>query len=237
MLLSLATAISFWAANEPARAPVPKAPEAPALDGSYTVTYTSTTTLAARGFGNGPGAAPVAPATRTRLLSTTATISRGEITLGRRIADADPDGPAGFSRTSIINSAQTMTYSINPATAPMSIDVVTFDDRNKRATQKGVIEVTDGRVTMALAKPNEARPKSVDEGEGVTVYYLKKLPPPPRPEYRIVAMTVGKEAEAEKQLNKLAAEGFELVSTTNPAAGDPKASPTTVHFVLRRTKK
>jgi hypothetical protein len=169
------------------------------------------------------------------LLSTTATVSKGEMTLGRRLADADPDG---FSRvSSLVNSAHTMTYSINPATSPMSIDVVTFDERNKRTTQQGLIEVTDGRVTMALAKSGEARPKSLDEAEGVTVYYLKKLPPPPKPEYRIVAMTVGKEGEAEKLLNKLAGEGFELVSTTNPAAGDPKASPTTVHFVLKRLKK
>jgi uncharacterized protein (TIGR03067 family) len=235
MLLSLAT-IALCAISSPARAPVPKAPEAPSLDGSYTVTYTSTTTLAARGFGNGPGGpgGPGAAATRTRLLSTTATVSKGEITLGRRLLDADPEGPG---RLSVISSAHTMAYSIDPATAPMSIDVVTIDDRNKRTTQKGLIEVADGRVTMALAKPNEARPKSLDEGEGVTVYYLKKLPPPPKVEYRIVAMTVGKEAEAEKLLNKLAGEGFDLVSTTNPAAGDPKASPTTIHFVLKRVVK
>jgi len=37
-------------------------------------------------------------------------------------------------------------------------------------------------------------------------------------EFRIVAMTVGKEADAEKELNKLAQDGFELVNTTNPAA-------------------
>ena len=54
---------------------------------------------------------------------------------------------------------------------------------------------------------------------------------------RIVAMTVGKEADAEKELNRLAQEGFELVNTTNPAATDGKASVTTVHFILKRTAK
>jgi hypothetical protein len=235
MLLSLATAIAFWAASSPARAPVPRAAPAPEIDGTYTATYTSTTTLArAKGFGNGRGAAPVAPATRTRLLSTTATISKGEITLGRRIADLDADG---FVGASLINPAQSMAYSIDPTATPMSIDVVAFDERNRRTTQKGVIEVTDGRITLALAKSGAERPKTLDEGEGVTVYYLRKLPPPPKVEYRIVAMTVGKEAETEKLLTKLANEGFELVSTTNPAARDPGATPTTVHFILKRVKK
>jgi hypothetical protein len=129
-----------------------------------------------------------------------------------------------------------MAYTIDPTTTPMSIDVISIDQRNKRAEQKGIVEVNGDRITIALAKPGAERPKTMDEGEGVTLYYLKKLPPP-KVEYRIVAMTVGKEAEAEKQLNKLAEEGFELVSTTNPAARDPGATPTTVHFVLKRVKK
>ena len=71
----------------------------------------------------------------------------------------------------------------------------------------------------------------------MTVYYFQKAPPPPKTEFRIVAMTVGKEEEAEKELNKLAAAGYELVTTTTPAAVNDKASPTTVHFVLKRTVK
>jgi uncharacterized protein (TIGR03067 family) len=177
----------------------------------------------------------VAPATRTSLRSTSAAISKGEITLGRRAADYDPDGWSSPARAA--DATQSMAYTIDPTTMPMSIDVISIDQRNKRAEQKGVIEVNGDRITIALAKPGAERPKTTDEGEEVTVYYLKKLPPPPKVEYRIVAMTVGKEAEAEKQLNKLAEEGFELVSTTNPAARDPGATPTTVHFVLKRMKK
>jgi hypothetical protein len=50
-------------------------------------------------------------------------------------------------------------------------------------------------------------------------------------------MTAGKEEDAEKELNKLTKEGYELVNTTNPIATDGKASPTVIHFVLKRTTK
>jgi hypothetical protein len=50
-------------------------------------------------------------------------------------------------------------------------------------------------------------------------------------------LTVGKEEATEKELNKLAQDGFELLSTTQPAAADAKSSVTTVHFILKRTVK
>jgi hypothetical protein len=117
----------------------------------------------------------------------------------------------------------------------MTIDLYTLDLRNKKAKAEGIVEVVDDRVTIAVAKEGGPRPKSFEEAEGVTVYYFKKSPPPPRPEFRIVALTAGKEADAEKELNRLAREGFELVSTTQPIATDPRATVTTIHFVLRRT--
>ena len=64
-----------------------------------------------------------------------------------------------------------------------------------------------------------------------------KSPPPPRVEFRIVAMRAGMEEAVEKELNKLSQEGFELVNTTNPIAADGKTNPTTVHFILKRTVK
>ena len=71
----------------------------------------------------------------------------------------------------------------------------------------------------------------------MTVYYFQKAPPPPKVEYKVVALTAGKEADIEKELNKLAGEGYELVNTTNPIATDAKAAPTIIHFVLKRTSK
>jgi len=97
--------------------------------------------------------------------------------------------------------------------------------------------VTDDLLVIAVAKERDERPKNTEENDNVTVYYFQKAPPPPKVEFKIVAMTVGKEADAEKELNKLALEGFELVNTTNPAATDGKASPTTVHFILKRVTK
>jgi hypothetical protein len=38
-------------------------------------------------------------------------------------------------------------------------------------------------------------------------------------------------------LNKLAQDGFELVSTTQAVAADAKSSVTTIHFLLKRTVK
>ena len=46
-----------------------------------------------------------------------------------------------------------------------------------------------------------------------------------------------KEEAVEKELNRLAQEGYELSSTTQPTAPDAKSSPTTVHLILKRTVK
>jgi uncharacterized protein (TIGR03067 family) len=234
--LWLAVAVAFLPAasraDEPVRAPVPKAPEVPSIDGSYTVNYTYTVTLGGRGFGGVPGGAPV-PVTRVATQTSAATIAKNQIVLGgRRGFDSNFDGWGMQSLPA--NTPQMMTYVIDPTKTPMAIDVISIDSRNKKTKQQGIIEVEGDRITIALARPDAERPKTTEENEEVTFYYFKKNPPPPRVEFRIVAMTVGKEAEAEKELSKLVNEGFELVSTTNPAAADPKASPTTVHFILKR---
>src|SRR5262249_2058535 len=129
-----------------------------------------------------------------------------------------------------------MEYTLDATKSPMTIDAEVVSVRGKKTKLLGLAEVNGNRLIIALAREGLERPKTTDEADGVTVYYfLKSLPP--KVEFKIIAMTVGKEADAEKELNKLASEGYELVSTTNPAAADPKASPTTVHFVLKRTTK
>ncbi|MBY0458436.1 MAG: hypothetical protein K2V38_13940, partial [Gemmataceae bacterium] len=130
----------------------------------------------------------------------------------------------------------TMEYTLDPTQNPITIDVETIPLRGKKVKQLGIVEVTGSRLVIALGKEGGDRPKTTEDAEGVTVYYFQKVPQP-RTEYRIVAMTVGKEAQAEKELNHLAQEGFELVSTTTPAAADARSSPTTVHFVLKRTTR
>jgi hypothetical protein len=166
-----------------------------------------------------------------------ARITKNAITIGISSFDngGDLDEAVGFSGRAGIGVGQTLSYSINPATTPMSIDISVIDVRNKKTSSLGIIEVVDDRITIAVAKPGAERPKNTDESEEVTLYYFKKTPPPPRDDYRIVAMTVGKEAEAEKELNRLAKEGYQLVNATHPSASDPKLSVTTVHFVLKKT--
>ena len=130
-----------------------------------------------------------------------------------------------------------MEYTLDPTKDPITIDVETTTIRGKKVKSLGIVEISGNRLTIAIAKEGGERPKTTEEADGVTVYYFQKAPPPPKVEFRIVAMTVGKEADAEKELNKLANEGFELVTTTNPAATDSKSSVTTVHFILKRTIK
>jgi uncharacterized protein (TIGR03067 family) len=243
-LAALLCAVGAVPAGGNANAPVPKPQEGPTLEGTYTVNYTGTVQAggwgvgpggAGGGWGAGPGAVGgkggklggPAGAIQTVMYTSVATISKSEITIG----SSDTFGLRGA------NAAQTMTYAIDPTKTPMTIDVFTIDARNKKATAQGVVEVIDGRITLALAKPGAERPKTTDEAEDVTVYYFKKAPPPPKTEFRIVAMSIGKEADTEKELNKLAQEGYELVNTTNPVAADSKSAPTTVHFILKRTAK
>jgi hypothetical protein len=157
-----------------------------------------------------------------------AAITKNQITL---------EGRGAISPLAGINLPMTMEYTLDATKTPMTIDVYNVSLRGKKTKALGLVEVIDDRLIIAVAKEGDERPKNTEEAENVTVYYFQKAPPPPRVEYRIVAMTVGKEEEAEKELNKLAAAGFELVTTTNPAAVNDKAAATTVHFVLKRTVK
>ena len=241
-LLSFAAVLVTLAGSR--AAPVPK--DAPAIDGKYSVLLVSTPAdregrngpggggFGGGGFGGGgPGGAggwgaPAGWPTTSSYMVGPATITKSEITLEGGGARNGPLGPVGST---------TMEYTLDSTKTPMTIDVENTDVRGKKTKSLGLVEVKGDRLIIALAKEGDARPKTVDEAAGVTVYYLKKAPPPPRTEYRIVAMTVGKEEEAEKELNRLAAVGYELVNTTNPAAADAKAAPTTVHFILKRTVK
>lgn len=225
------------------RAPMPKPQESPIIEGTYTLNYTYLSTGFDRGVGGFGGPGGRVPVNQITLRSSRASITKNEITIGTGAGlDYDPRYGGYYDpyegRTST-NTTPTMSYVIDPSKTPMAIDVTTVNVRNKKEKSLGIIEVSENRITISVAKPGAERPKNFDESEEVTLYYFKKAKPVavPRDEYRIVAMTVGKEAEAEKELNKLAKEGFELVNTTNPAAADPKSSPTTVHLVLRRTAR
>jgi uncharacterized protein (TIGR03067 family) len=211
-------------ADEKVAAPVPKAPVPPSIDGKYTL-------LTSTGSGpTGPGKKGVIdptdptsgnwgprPTVRSEVV-----ITKNEITIEPRTVSAAP----------II-----MEYTLDTTKTPIAIDAESINARGKKTKMLGVVEISGNRLTIALARSGDERPKTVDEADGVMVYYFLKAPPPPKVEYRIVAMTVGKEEAAEKELNKLAEMGFEVVNTTNPAAVNDKASPTTVHFLLKRTVK
>jgi uncharacterized protein (TIGR03067 family) len=203
--------------DEKVGAPVPKTPVPPPIDGKYTLLATfGGSTLTPKGGGFGPDGGV------TRTSRSEAIITKNEITIEPRTVTAAPI---------------MMEYTFDPTKSPMTIDVEIMTVRGKKTKALGIVEINNTRLTIALAREGTERPKTTNEAEGVTVYYFQKAPPPPKTEFRIVAMTVGKEEEAEKELNKLAAAGYELVTTTNPTAADPKASVTTVHFVLKRTVK
>jgi uncharacterized protein (TIGR03067 family) len=209
--------------NETLAAPIPKAPVPPSIDGKYTLLSSSGRVTTAKG-GKG-GFAPADTGgfgSRTTTTRSATTITKTTITIEPRTSTALPT---------------IMEYTIDPTKSPMTIDVQTVSARGKKTKAVGIVEIIDNRLIIALAREGTERPKTTEEAEGVTVYYFLKAPPPPKTEYRIVAMTVGKEAEAEKELNKLAEMGFELVNTTHPAAANEKAAPTTVHFILKRTVK
>ena len=232
-LLSLAVVLVALAGSH--AAPVPKVAPPPSIEGKYTLTAVSNQAGAfpkgAAGGPGGPGGAGGRVAT-TALLGP-AVITGKEILLEGRL----PATPAAIAAFGAVGASTTMEYTLDTTKTPMTIDVETVDARGNKVKSSGVVEIRGNRLIIALAKDGDERPKTTDEAAGVIVYYFLKAPPPPRTEYRIVAMTVGKEEEAEKELNKLAAVGYELVNTTNPAAANDKASPTTIHFVLKRTVK
>ncbi len=228
-------------AVETVAAPVPKDPLPPSIDGKYNLVSVSNSPGGGGGGGGKGGKAGGGFATTTRVTPATligpATITKKEILLeGRNLPTATTAAQAAML-ASLATGQTTMEYTLDPTKSPMTIDVETENARGKKTKSLGIIEITNNRLIIAVAQDGGERPKTTDDAEGVTVYYFQKAPPPPRVEYRIVALTVGKEDEAEKELNKLAAAGFELVTTTNPAAVNDKASVTTVHFVLKRTVK
>jgi uncharacterized protein (TIGR03067 family) len=217
------TAVLVAFAGSPAggKAPVPKAPTPPSIDGKYTLLTTSSGGVTAKKGFAAAAADPADPWGGPRAARSDATITKNEITL-------EP-------RSALTGATLTMEYTLDPTKSPMTIDIETISVKGKRTKHLGVVEVSGNRLTLAFAREGADRPKNTEEGEGITVYYFQKLPPQPKPEFRIVAMTIGKEAEAEKELNKLSEAGFELVTTTQPTAPDAKSSPTTIHFVLKRT--
>jgi uncharacterized protein (TIGR03067 family) len=222
-----------------AAAPVPKETDPKfTIDGKYNLLAVSLPADRAGpgGFGGG-GGAPGGPggagggfvggrvSLNSALLTGPATITKTEITL---------EGNGRISPLAVANGPTTMEYTLDTTKTPAFIDVEILNLRGKKSKCLGLVEVNGNRLIIALAKEGDERPKTTEEAENVTVYYFQKAP---RTEYRIVAMTVGKEEAMEKELNKLALEGFELVSTTQPSAVDAKSSVTTVHFILKRTVK
>ncbi|MBN9121292.1 MAG: hypothetical protein J0I06_19430 [Planctomycetes bacterium] len=220
----------FGGAHAGGKAPVPKAPVPPSIDGKYTLVATYGGTPTAKGKVD-PADLPAgfAPADRGNPWGTRVSTARAETTITRNEITIESRTPTGTSTT--------MSYTLDPTKSPMTIDVEIVPVRGKKTRALGVVEATGNRLVIALAKEGAERPKTADEAEGVTVYYFQKAPPPPKVEFKIVAMTVGKEADVEKELNRLTGEGYELVTTTQPTAAGDKASVTTIHFVLKRTTK
>ena len=215
-------AVSGSRPSERINAPVPKTPPVPSIHGNYLLLATSNGVTEAPFAGPGGGRGGFGGrSTSLRSLSVTTAISRSEIVIE--------------GRGSTLST--TMEYTLEPSKSPITIDVESTSVRNKKTKLQGIVEINGNRLTIALAKEGGERPKTTDEADGVIVYYFQKAPPPPRIEYRIIAMTAGKEAAAEKELNKLVKEGYELVSTTNPIAPNATSSVTTIHFILKRTVK
>lgn len=233
-----AALVAFVGSHAGGKAPVPNAKTPPSIDGKYNLVSLSTPNDRggpAAGFpaGGGGAFAPARISTATVLLLGPAVITKNEITLEGR--------PGAVSPLSVLAGGvtlpQTMEYTIDATKSPMTIDVETTNLRGKKTKLLGLAEINGNRLIIAVAKEGDDRPKSTEENGDVTVYYFQKAPPPPKVEFKVVALTAGKEADVEKELNKLAGEGYELVSTTNPIATDGKAAPTIIHFVLKRTTK
>lgn len=236
LLLVVLASLSGARANEKIAAPVPKETPVPSIEGRYNLV--SVSTPADRGVG-GPGGGPgvilggggggFAPARMTlnsAYMAGPANITKNEITL---------EGSGRVGPIAAMSGPTTMEYTLDASKTPAwHIDVDIISLRGKKSKCLGLVEVVGNRLIIALAKEGDERPKNTEEAENVTLYYFQKAP---RTEYRIIAMTVGKEEAMEKELNKLAQEGFELVSTTQPSAIDAKSSVTTVHFILKRTVK
>ncbi len=246
-LLSLA--IVLVALTGSRAAPVPKVAPTPSIEGKYTLAAVSNPNQAVAFPKGGPGGGVGGPGGGVggrkggpgggiggRGGASTALLGPAVIT-GKEILIEGRTTAAVLAALGTGGDSVTMEYTLDSTKMPMTIDVETVDVRGNKTKSLGLVEIRGNRLILAVAKEGDERPKTVDEVAGVTVYYFLKAPPPPRTEYRIVAMTVGKEEAAEKELNNLAAAGFELVNTTQPAAANDKAAPTTIHFVLKRTVK
>jgi len=219
-------------ASEKLAAPVPKEPETKfSIEGKYTLMSVSNPSeMVGPGPLGGPGGLARGPGggrvlVNAALLSGPVTITKNEITL---------EGSGRVGPLAAVGGPTTMEYTLDTSKSPAFIDVDVISLRGKKSKMLGLVEVHANRVILALAKEGDERPKTTEDAENVTVYYFQKAP---RTEYRIIALTVGKEEATEKELNKLAQDGFELLSTTQPAAADAKSSVTTVHFILKRTVK
>lgn len=195
-----------------AAAPVPNVPPPPTIEGKYSLLTSITNSGKGRGnpFGDGPGPG----------FGTTAAAARREVVITKDTIVID-------GRTS------TWEYKLDPTTKPMSIDLTILPIRGKKTKAVGIVEATGDKLSIAYAPEGSERPKDFEDADGVTVFVFQKAPPPPRAEYRIVAMRLGREAETEKAINALAKEGFEVAFTATPdSPNDP-----VVHFVLKRLVK
>jgi hypothetical protein len=221
----------FAGAHAGGKAPVPNEKPLPAIDGKYTLLSMSSPddrNGAAGGVAGPGGFARIRTSPASLYMTGPATITKDKITL---------DGRGVISALAGTSGPTTMEYTIDATKTPMTIDVEHVSLRGKKTKALGLVEAVGDRLIIALAKEGDDRPKNTEENGDVTVYYFQKAPPPPKVEFKVVALTAGKEADVEKELNKLTGEGYELVSTTNPIATDGKAAPTIIHFVLKRTTK
>jgi uncharacterized protein (TIGR03067 family) len=239
-LAVMIVAFAMSSADQKIAAPVPKDAPPPSIEGKYNLTSMSMPDRM-NGPGGGPGVAGGGPGgfggpvvgpvmlggtiLRPAYIVGPAVITRNEITLegNGRVGPAGAGGPI------------TLEYTLDPTKSPMAIDVETINVRGKKSKALGIVEVIGNRLILVLGKEGEERPKTTEENDSVTVFYFQKAPPPPKTEFRIVALTAGNSAAVEKELNKLAQDGYELVTTTQPLSTDGKSSPTTIHFLFKRT--
>src|SRR5262249_14436189 len=139
-------------------APVPK--ELPSIDGKYTLVASTTPVSPSRGPGGGGFGREDDPRGFTTVRSSPTT--RAETTITKK--EILIDGRTG-----------TMEYTLDTAKKPTTIDVESVSVRGKKTKMLGIVEQDGNRLTIALAKEGADRPKTIDEGEGITVYYFKKF--------------------------------------------------------------
>lgn len=193
-----------------AAAPVPALPPPPSIEGKYNLLSNSN-----GGFKKGPRGFNSTDSTRGASRYTEAAITKNAIIIEGRTAAWE--------------------YTLDASTKPMSIDITVTPLRGKKTKMLGIVEHVGDKLILAYASDGGERPKDFEDVEGVTQYIFQKAPPPLHAEYRIVVMTLGREADAEKKINVLAKEGFEIASTTAPAKlGDGS---TVLHVMMKRMVK